>query len=103
GWGRDGLGTGARERGARARRVLMSTRAPTSGTLARGALPALQQILGRPTLAMTMRYVHLNPKHLREEMAKTERQAEPQTSHRAESAEGSTQEITHEAGSRGGV
>ena len=62
-----------------------------------GALPALQQILGHATLAMTMRYAHLSPKHLREEMAKTERQAEPQTEHRAESAEGITQEITHES------
>jgi hypothetical protein len=38
-----------------------------------GSLPALQQILGRATLAMTMRYSHLSPKHLREEMARTER------------------------------
>ena len=38
-----------------------------------GALPALQQILGHATLAMTMRYSHLSPKHLREEMARTER------------------------------
>jgi integrase len=37
-----------------------------------GALPSLQQILGHATLAMTMRYSHLSPKHLREEMAKTE-------------------------------
>jgi integrase len=38
-----------------------------------GALPALQQILGHATLAMTMRYSHLSPKHLREEMTRTER------------------------------
>lgn len=33
-----------------------------------GSLPALQQILGHATLAMTMRYSHLSPKHLRDEM-----------------------------------
>jgi integrase len=38
-----------------------------------GALPALQQILGHATLAMTMKYAHLSPKHLRDEMARTER------------------------------
>jgi integrase len=38
-----------------------------------GSLPALQQILGHATLAMTMRYSHLSPKHLRDEMARTER------------------------------
>lgn len=38
-----------------------------------GALPALQQILGHATLAMTMRYSHLSPKHLRDEMTRTER------------------------------
>ncbi len=38
-----------------------------------GALPALQQILGHASLAMTMRYSHLAPDHLRSEMLKTER------------------------------
>lgn len=37
-----------------------------------GSLPALQQILGHATLAMTMRYSHLSPKHLRDEMARNE-------------------------------
>jgi integrase len=37
-----------------------------------GQLPALQQILGHATLAMTMRYSHLSPKHLRDEVSKTE-------------------------------
>jgi integrase len=37
-----------------------------------GSLPALQAILGHATLAMTMKYSHLSPTHLREEMAKTE-------------------------------
>ena len=54
-----------------------------------GALPALQQILGHATLAMTMRYAHLSPKHLRDEMARTERRT-------PETAEEITQEITHE-------
>lgn len=40
-----------------------------------GSVPALQQILGHATLAMTMRYSHLSPKHLRDEMARTERGA----------------------------
>jgi integrase len=40
-----------------------------------GSLPALQQILGHATLQMTMRYSHLAPKHLRDEMARTEREA----------------------------
>ena len=38
-----------------------------------GALAALQQLLGHKTLAMTMRYAHLNREHLRAEVAKTER------------------------------
>ena len=38
-----------------------------------GAVTALQQVLGHATLAMTMRYAHLSPDHLRGEMAKTER------------------------------
>ena len=37
-----------------------------------GALPALQQILGHATLAMTMRYSHLSPRHLRDEMDRTD-------------------------------
>jgi len=41
-----------------------------------GALPALQQILGHATLAMTMRYSHLSPKHLRDEVEKTEARAQ---------------------------
>src|SRR5262249_5670681 len=42
-----------------------------------GSLQALKEILGHATLAMTMRYAHLAPDHLRSEVAKTERRAEP--------------------------
>jgi len=38
-----------------------------------GSLAALPKILGHASLAMTMRYAHLSPEHLRSEMAKTER------------------------------
>jgi len=40
-----------------------------------GSVPALQKILGHASLAMTMRYAHMSPEHLRGEMAKTERSA----------------------------
>ena len=40
-----------------------------------GSLLALQKILGRSSFAMTMRYAHLSPDHLRSETAKTERAA----------------------------
>jgi hypothetical protein len=36
-----------------------------------GPLPALQRLLGHATLAMTMRYAHLAPEHLRSEIART--------------------------------
>jgi len=42
-----------------------------------GSVTALQQILGHSTLAMTMRYAHLSPGCLRDEMAKTDRSLEP--------------------------
>jgi integrase len=42
----------------------------------RGSLQALKEILGHATLAMTMRYAHLAPEHLRAEVAKTERPAQ---------------------------
>jgi integrase/recombinase XerD len=57
-----------------------------------GSLAALQKILGHALLAMTMRYAHLSPEHLRGEMAKTERPAvvEPdagtKTGHRGQAA-----------------
>ena len=42
-----------------------------------GRLEALQQILGHATLAMTMRYAHLAPDFVRQEMARTERERSP--------------------------
>jgi integrase len=51
--------------------------------MAGGSLPALQQILGHAALTMTMRYSHLSPKHIREEMEKTERPAS-NASHQAQ-------------------
>ena len=36
-----------------------------------GTLPALREILGHATLAMTVRYAHLRPAHLRAEMERT--------------------------------
>jgi integrase len=41
---------------------------------------ALQQILGHASLTMTMKYAHLSPGHLREEMLRTERQPEQEFS-----------------------
>ncbi len=55
-----------------------------------GSLQALKEILGHATLAMTMRYAHLAPEHLRNEVAKTERRVEAATV----STQGSTQEPT---------
>jgi integrase len=58
-----------------------------------GSPPALQQILGHATLAMTMRYSHLSPKHLRDEMVKRPagRAVRP-----TESTEVRTQDRAHE-------
>jgi site-specific recombinase XerC len=40
-----------------------------------GSLQALKEILGRADLKMTLRYAHLAPEHLRNEMVKTGHQA----------------------------
>jgi hypothetical protein len=42
-----------------------------------GSLQALKETLGHATLAMTMRYAHLAPEHIRSEITKTERPVEP--------------------------
>ncbi len=44
-----------------------------------GSIQALKEILGHATLAMTMRYAHLAPEHLRSEITKTERPVEPRS------------------------
>jgi Phage integrase family len=38
-----------------------------------GTLPALQKLLGHADLKMTLRYAHLAPEYLRDEVTKTER------------------------------
>ena len=53
-----------------------------------GSLPALQKILGHADLKMTLRYAHLAPHYLRDEIARTERPAQ--------TAAKITQAITHE-------
>jgi site-specific recombinase XerD len=53
-----------------------------------GSLPALQKILGHADLKMTLRYAHLAPHYLRDEIAKTERPAQ--------AASRITHAITHE-------
>jgi integrase len=61
-----------------------------------GSLPALQKLLGHADLKMTLRYAHLAPHYLRDEIAKTERSA---------SADGTTtaHEITTETVSAEGT
>ncbi len=54
-----------------------------------GNVQELREILGHATLAMTMRYAHLSPAHLRSAMLRTES--------RAESARKIAQEIAQEA------
>jgi hypothetical protein len=54
---------------------------------------ALKEILGHSSLAMTMRYAHLAPEHLRSEVTKTERPA-TQTTPQPENL---AQEIAQEA------
>ena len=41
-----------------------------------GSLSALQKILGRADLKMTLQYAHLAPHYLRDEIARTERPAQ---------------------------
>ena len=60
-----------------------------------GSLQALKEILGHATLAMTVRYAHLAPEHLRSEVVKTER--------RAQTTSVSTQDATQEVDQLVGV
>jgi integrase len=41
-----------------------------------GSIQALKELLGHADLKMTLRYAHLSPDHLRDEMARTERPAD---------------------------
>lgn len=41
------------------------------------SLQALKELLGHSDIKTTLIYAHLSPAHLRSEVAKTERQAEP--------------------------
>jgi len=60
----------------------------------RGSLQALKEILGHSDLKMTLRYAHLAPEHLRNEMAKTESQRQAIDTQPTElSAQASTQEV----------
>ena len=61
-----------------------------------GSLPALQQILGHATLAMTMRYSRLSPRHPRDKMTKTEVPTELPTAVPAESTNPRAQARAHE-------
>ena len=57
-----------------------------------GSLQALKEILGHADLKMTLRYAHLAPDHLRNEIEKTD--GPPQIT------EGITHDITHEPATR---
>ena len=59
----------------------------------RGSLQALKEILGHADLKMTLRYAHLAPEHLRNEMAKTEMRQSVDTQLTEVSAQASTQEV----------
>jgi integrase len=59
-----------------------------------GSLPVLQQILGHADIKMTLRYAHLAPHYLRQEVARTERPAQ-----KIETATPSAQASAQEAGS----
>lgn len=59
----------------------------------RGSLQALKEILGHADLTMTLRYAHLAPEHLRNEMANTEMRQSVDTQLTEVSAQASTQEV----------
>lgn len=53
-----------------------------------GSLQALKELLGHADLKMTLRYAHLAPEHLRNEMLKTERSSDFNTQINTERARG---------------
>jgi hypothetical protein len=59
-----------------------------------GSVTSLQQFLGHATLQMTMKYAHLSPGHLRDEMLRMERGA---TTVPAEMTDPRAQDRAHEA------
>ncbi len=74
-----------------------------------GSLRALQEILGHADLKMTLRYAHLAPEHLRQEMAKTEGSGASLSTRSAHSAAGEVQsgggglEVPESLGAEGGT
>lgn len=50
-----------------------------------GSLAALREILGHATMAMTLRYSHLSPAHLRGEMERTAAPSAPDSTKTAQS------------------
>ena len=57
-------------------------------------LKELQELLGHASLAMTMRYAHLAPEHLRTAVSRLQGVAGPQPA--SISAQASAQEVAHE-------
>jgi integrase len=75
-----------------------------------GSLRALQEILGHADLKMTLRYAHLAPEHLRQEMVKTEGPIAPRFSTRSAQSVSATvdsgseaSEVSESLGAEGGT
>jgi hypothetical protein len=72
-----------------------------------GTLPALQKILGHADLKMTLRYSHLAPEYLRQEIEKTERRASAHDSTQRDAGAGYTRKTAVETidslGAEGGT
>ena len=67
-----------------------------------GSLLSLNRILGHATLAMTTRYAHLSPDHLRGEMTRTERGLEPECRNHEPQESGDAAEVAENSGAGGG-
>jgi integrase len=67
-----------------------------------GTLLTLQKVLGHASLAMTTRYAHLSPDHLRAEMVKTERRVEPDAGTKEGRRRGGEAEVLESMGERRG-